>query len=444
MKNLKLTDLNKGQAMITAVIFFLVISLTVIFGIANPLLKQVRGGVERFKSSQSYFLAEAAVEDVIYRLNTAKPYSSNQTLSLNGESATVTTTSTATGKLITANSDVNDNVRKVQTNVILGTGISFHYGVQAGEGGFRLQNSSTITGNVHSSGPVIGTAGNLVYGDVVSAGSDGLVYGIHATGTVFSHTIGNSAQGTIIDKNAYYYQSISSNTTVNGTKFPNSSDQPIVPLPISDEQIEEWESYAEAGGVLTTAECDTYSAASNLCTWTTSRTIGPKKIPFNLLIKSSSAIITVSGPLWIVGNLTTQTGPTIRMDSNLGSQNVAIIADNPSNPTGSGIIDIGQTTIFQGSGAPGSFVFMISQNSSAESGGNTDAVKMSQGASAMIVYASHGQITLSQSVSVKEVTAYKIILTQSANVTYDTGLPSTLFSTGPGGGWEIIDWKEIE
>jgi hypothetical protein len=86
---------------------------------------------------------------------------------------------------------------------------------------------------------------------------------------------------------------------------------------------------------------------------------------------------------------------------------------------------------------------MISQNNSSENGGSTDAISMSQGASALVAYASHGQITLSQSVSLKEVTAYKIILTQSANVTYDTGLPSTVFSTGPSGGYSILNWKEI-
>jgi hypothetical protein len=62
---------------------------------------------------------------------------------------------------------------------------------------------------------------------------------------------------------------------------------------------------------------------------------------------------------------------------------------------------------------------------------------MSQGASALVAYAAHGLANLSQSVSVKEVTAYKIALSQSANVTYDTGLPSTLFESGPGGSWSF-------
>ena len=80
---------------------------------------------------------------------------------------------------------------------------------------------------------------------------------------------------------------------------------------------------------------------------------------------------------------------------------------------------------------------MISQNNSAETGGSTNAISMGQGASALVGYASHGQITLSQSTNVKEITAYKIVLTNTASVTYDTGLSNTLFESGPGGSWVV-------
>ncbi len=331
----------------------------------------------------------------------------------------------------------------MQANVVLGTGISFHYGVQAGQGGFELRNSSSITGNVFSSGSITG-AGNFIYGDVVSAGPDGLIDGIHATGTAWAHNIRESSSNpTIIDKDAYYVN-IDADVDVLGTGYPDSPDQDEIPLPISDEQIEEWKADAAVGGEMLESECDSYASSTNTCTISSSMSLGPKKIPFNLLVKTSAGVLTVTGPLWVVGNITMQTGPTIRMDPSLGSSNVAVIADNPSNPGGSGIIDVGQTTTFEGSGAPGSFVFLISQNNSAETGGTTDAFTMNQGASALVAYASHGQITLSQSVSVKEVTAYKIILTQSANVTYDTGLPSVLFESGPSGGYDVIDWLEVE
>src|SRR6185369_8461415 len=120
--------------------------------------------------------------------------------------------------------------------------ISFHYGIQAGMGGFSLNNSSSITGNVFAGGPVTGTGNNFVYGDVVSSGASGLVYGIHATSSVYAHTIGIAGTATTIDKDAYY--TTKTNTTVSGTLHPNSPDQPTVDLPITDTQIAEWESEA--------------------------------------------------------------------------------------------------------------------------------------------------------------------------------------------------------
>ncbi len=441
MINRKL-NLKRGQAMITAVMFFLIISVTIVMGISGPIIRQIKIGYETYKSKESYYLAEASIEDIVYRLRTNKQVSSTETLTLNGGSVSTTVTTTATGKEITSTANVNNDFRKLKTNVVLGTGISFHYGVQAGRGGFVLSNSSSITGNVFASGDVSGTGGNYIYGDVVSAGPTGAIYGIHATGSAYAHNLGRSGETTIIDKNAYYQTK--TNTTVTGISYPNSADQEIAELPITDEQIADWEAQALAGGIMVSSECDSYSSSSNTCTITTSKTIGPKKIPFNLLVKSSSGILTVAGHLWVTGNITAQTGPTIRISPSLGSQNVAIIADDPSNRAGGGLIDVGQSTAFQNSGAANSFVFMISQNNSAENGGSVNAITLNQGASAMVAYASHGQISLGQSVSIKEATGYKIVLSQSANVVYDRGLPSTLFSTGPSGGWEIQSWREIE
>ncbi len=433
---------KRGQAMLIAVIFFVAVSAVIIQQISVPTLTQIKIDREIEKSKKSYSLAEAALEEVIYRLRSGKQVLASETLDLNGGTVTVVTTNTATGKRILATASVDNDIRKVQADLVLGTGISFHYGVQAGNGGFVLSNSSSVTGNIHSSGPITGS-GNLISGDAVSAGPSGFIQGVHITGSAFAHTLGASGDSTEVDRHAYY-STLGPNVTVGGTKYPGTADQAIAPLPIPDEQINEWEAQALAGGTLASSFCDTYDSSSNTCTISSTKTLGPKKVPFNLLIKSSSGVLTIAGPVWVTGNITAQTGPTIKMASGLGSSNVAVIADNPSDRAGSGIISIGQSTIFSGSGAVGSFVFMISQNTSAENGGTIDAISMNQGAAALVAYASHGQITLSQSVSVKEVTAYKIRLTQSANVTYDTGLPSTVFSSGPSGGYSVINRMEVE
>ncbi len=425
-----LKNFKSGQAMLTMVIFFMFASIVIVFGIINPILKEAAISKNLVRSYQSFYTAQSGLEDIYYRVKNSKVYSTREDLSLNNSTTTTLTSDITGGKDIISLATTSSNARKMKMDIILGTGISFHYGVQSGRGGFDLQNSSSITGNVHSAGSVTGTGNNVVAGDVVSSGSSGLINGIHATGTAFAHTIQNST----VDKDAYYTTITS--TTVGGTSHPGAPDQGDVALPIPDSQISEWESDAASGGSVT--------CTGGKYTISSDTTIGPKKIPCDLLIKGSGITVTVTGPIWATGNIDTQVSPTIKMASSLGSSNVAIIADNSSNSTGSGIITIGQNTVFQGSGSTGSYVFMISQNNSSETGGSTNAISMGQGASALVAYASHGQITLQQSVSIKEVTAYKIILQNSANVTYDTGLPSVLFESGPSGGYDISSYQEIQ
>jgi hypothetical protein len=414
---------------------------------------------------QALALAEAGIDKATYQLNLDPTYAGETDTALGNGMFTISVTSVdASTKRITAHGYVPNSsnpvaTRQVQVNAVLNSSIvSFHYAVQTGNGGFLLQNSSSINGNVYSGGSVIGTGGsahcgnvtgwgNCIYGDIISAGAGGLVYGVTATSSVFAHTIGDATTKTTIVNDAHYANSIQNVFDANGNAisntFPGSADKTTAPLPISDALITDWENEAAAGGTMLSSACDSYSANTNTCTITSNKTLGPLKIPFNLLVKSSNGVLTVTGPLWVVGNITLQTGPTIKMDASLGSQNVAIIADDPNNRNTSGVLNIGQSTQFQGSGTAGSYVFMVSWNTSGETGvsnsvcsnGALDAICMSQSSSALVAYASHGQITFSQSAAVKAATAYKIILTQTANITYDTGLPSTEFQTGAGGSW---------
>ena len=88
---------------------------------------------------------------------------------------------------------------------------------------------------------------------------------------------------------------------------------------------------------------------------------------------------------------------------------------------------------------------MISQNNSAELGGSESAISMDNSASgSVILYAGHGLIDIQNSATLKEVTGYKIKAKNSANIVYNTGLANTLFTSGPGGGYEILNWKETQ
>lgn len=427
--NFKLITYNysSGQAMITAVIFFLFSSLIIMNGVSTPVVREVMIVNDLVRSKEGLFAAEGGIEDVIYRLKNGITVSSSESVSLNNSKATTTITDVTGGKTLATKADRNGFVRNMQATLTQGSGASFNYGVQSGIGGVLLENSSSIAGNVYSNGPVEGSGSNLILGDVVSAGPSGLVKNIHATSSVYAHTIENAD----IDKDAYYVSI--SNTTVDGVTYPGSTDQATTTMPISDSMVASWESDAQAGGVI-----------SSPCPYkiTDDMTIGPKKINCDLEI-SGDPVVTLAGNLWVVGNVTIQNTAIVNVSSSLGSNSVAIIADKASDRDGGSKILLQNTVEFQGSGQPNSYILFISQNNDAENGGNNVAIDAKNSVNGkVLLYASHGEISLQNSIIIKEVTAYRLRLKNSASVIYETGIANLLFSSGPSGGYSISSWGE--
>lgn len=424
----KLFKSQKGAALLIAVLFFLIISTTIVIGSSGPVIADRKAAQNLIKSKASYFASEAGVEDVSYRIIKSKDYDSAENLTLDGYTASTAVVDNAGAKEVTTTGNASNLIRKIKTKLITGDGVSFHYGVQVGEGGIVMENNSEVAGNVFSNGPIIGQNSNIVKGDIISAGLSGSVNGSHATGTVYAHSISNSD----IDKDAYYMTI--SNTTVDGVSYPGSPDQATSNLPITDAMIEDWKTAAAVSVI--SSPCP-YRISSNI-------TIGPVKINCDLEI-SGSPTVTIAGPVWVVGNIEIDNSPTIKLSSSLGANSVAVIADNPANRTTSSKIELENSTEFQNSGTEGSYILFVSQNNSAQNGGSEKAIKAENSMSGeVLVYAGHGEVQLKSSASLREVSAYKIRLSNYAKVIYKTGLTNLLFTSGPSGGYSIDSWKETE
>jgi hypothetical protein len=65
-------------------------------------------------------------------------------------------------------------------------------------------------------------------------------------------------------------------------------------------------------------------------------------------------------------------------------------------------------------------------------------------AAGAIFYTSNGLILLSNNMLAREVTGYKIQIDNNAVIEYESGLESSIFSSGPGGSWIVENWKETE
>lgn len=419
-----------------AVVSFTIFALIIVIGVTSPIIRQVQMVRDFQSSKQSYFTAEAGSEDAFYRIKSNLSTSFPETLTLAGATATVEVATTGSNEQeITSQGNANNLIRTVIKDITVTDGFEFSFAVQVGLGGLRMQNDSDVIGNVYSTGPIQGDDKNKNYilGDVVSSGSSGSITKVHATSSAYAHSISDS----IVDQNAYY-QSLT-NTTVTGTKFPGSSDQPDSTMPIPDSLLDQWESDAAAGGTIT-SPCP-YNISSNT-------TIGPKKINCDVVISGNGTVVTLTGAVWINGNLTVNNNPKFKVADSVGNKSVPILAHPSSNLTTKGIIDLNNDPDFYGSTSggvanPDSYVMLVSRNTGAETGGAAVAITAGNHVSGnLLLYAPHGEITLSNDVILREVTSYQLNLKNNAQVYYTIGLAQPLFVSGPGGKWKIKRWRE--
>ncbi len=418
---------NRGRSALIVSVIFTIVSTTIVVNLISPIVKEIREVRDLSRSKEGYFLAEASLEDVLYRLQNNKQVGTTEVISLNGSFATTTSADVSGKKEISSEGSVAGGFRKVKVVLDTGVGTAFFYGITTGQGGFLMENSSVVNGNIYSNGTVEGDNSAIVHGDVVSAGPTGLIEGIHSTSSAYANTIKDST----IDKDAYYQTKI--NTTVGGISYPGSANQPTTTMPISDSQIADWETDALSGGTYT-SPCP-YNITGNV-------TLGPKKINCDLNI-SGNPTITLNGNIWVSGNIDIANTAILQVGPGLSGKSVVIIADNPSNRTTSSKINLQNSTQYIGNGTS-SYIMLISENKSAESGGGEVAIDVKNSATGkLIVYSNRGRITLQNSMQLKEVTAYKLHLKNSATVNYESGLQNLLFSSGPGGGYDIVSWAEI-
>ena len=435
-----------GAAMLLFVLFFTFTTGVMMLALAQSIYFDLSDYNRLLKSKQAYLTTESLVEDMVYR-HVFETFSvgSTESLSLGGATASATTTYDSVNDVFEINgqASLQGVVRKVEALLSVGAGSAFSYGLQAGTGGITLSNNSTIIGNVYSNGVVTGAGSAQVRGDLVSAGASGRVNTITATGTIYANTIDRINAG----KNAHYNVQIGTNAQnpVAGTRFTPVTVQPIASMPISTTTITEWKDSITTYGT-------TITAADPLCstgTYTidTSVTIGYLKVECNLDIKKtgSGITVTVNGPVWATGNISFTTGPTIRVASSLGRRSVQFIADKTTDHLTSSKVEVRNSTQFFGSGDYRSYVMLLSMNDSARNGGSVKAIDVSQSANgAVLVYANDGLIDIGNGISLKEVTGYKINVAQNSTVRYESGLASLLFTSGPGGGYRLDDWRQQE
>lgn len=447
----------KGQAALIAVILMLVMMLSLVFAASGVALKDARVAEASTKARQSYFAAEAGVDDAVYRSKRGKILPSSFAISLNNASANISVTNTGSLREIKSSASRASAERAAYASLSNVSSAEFNYGAQVGNGGLDMSQNSEVrgsggaVGNVYSNGPVDGENGAKITGDLTIAGSNS-ANDITVLGTLRANTISNSnicgdAFYQAIDSGSLNFLNNPSSSTCSspltpGASNPGSPNPAAQEMPISDSQILNWKNDAASGGTINGNCGDSGAGGCNIPNNGT-LSLGPKKINGNLVLTKKQTLI-VTGTLYFTGNLDmdSSSGATIKCDPSFGTYSCVVIFD--------GWAHIKNNSTFQGSGTSGSYILILTTLAGCNGGAETPpcthhnaAMDLHNNATGAIFYAGDSMANLHNGVNVTELTAYKLRLDNNAIVTYEQGLANPQFSSGPSGGWDIINWKEI-
>jgi len=239
-------------------------------------------------------------------------------------------------------------------------------------------------------------------------------------------TIGNASTGT-------GRANLFVNANIHGSSCPNAycivENPPREELPISAGIIQDWKDVAAAGGVCAPPVCDV--SGNYKLTNGASGSLGPIKINGNLEL-DNNATLTVTGTLWVLGEITFSNNCTVRLSPGYGALSGVILTNSK--------VTISNNCVFEGSGQAGSYILLLTDKSSP----TEEVMAISNNSTGVIYYASNGTIEFSNNATAKEATAYGIELENNATITYESGLSNISFSSGPGAGYDISYWREVE
>jgi hypothetical protein len=366
-------------------------------------------------SVQAYFAAEAGVEDALLRLKNSMAWVNPISFPVGGGIAQTSITQTNPGiHVVAAQGSETSRIRKLQAVYQLsGTTPEFFYGAHVGAGGLQMDNNSQVIGNVFSNGNIVAESGTQITGSATVAEAGKKIEEAAVGQDAFADVCTNSTITGVLRANTQTGCTFGSFIAL-GT--PPSS----VPLPIGAQDIQAWKDAAQAGGTITGGyELDGSDTA----------TLGPKKITGNLEIEDS-AVLTLTGTLWVTGNVNVKNSARVKLASSYGAMSGIIVAD--------GIITLENNSISEGSGNPDSYLIYLSTNSA------NPALTIKNNAIADILYTSQGWLEVQNNAQLVEVTGHGIHLKNNAVITYELGLQDARFTSGPGASFELSSWKEVE
>jgi hypothetical protein len=345
----------------------------------------------------------------------------NLTVRITGNSSGKPSTTTIASTTVTATS-VSTSYGWIEavfsSNPILDTDTTYWLVLDTTANSTKYYTIGTNTGTYNTGTASLGTYGGTSWTGQSSDGyfsiwTGGINSSISST-TITGTTNAYSVSGSTVSGTLYCQTGSGNNKSCNTSQSPPSP----VALPISTAQIDAWKAEALAGGT-----------TNGTLTIPASQSLGPRKIVGDLNVDNGK-ILTVTGTLWVTGNITLSNNAIVRLASSYGTSSGVIIAD--------GTINLSNNSVFQGSGSSTSYVLSISTS-------NGTGFNISNNAGAVVVYVPYGTIYVSNNGGASQLTGETIQLSNNATISYNANIANLSVSSGSGGGaWSIATWKETE
>ena len=278
-------------------------------------------------------------------------------------------------------------------------------------------NGAKIIGNVFSNGSVTGNGPATIVNSLIVAGGSNSVSNI----TVDEHVNAYSCINATVKGNLDYHALGTNTCTVAGGSATTTEIIEQKDFGITPEMIDAWKEDAAKGEEIIGDYTVNYD-----------QTLGPAVITGNLHIDNNRKL-TLRGTVLVTGNFTSNPNAVIKLDSNYGELSGVILAE--------GTVHVKNNLILEGSGEQGSFLLFASLSDSMDS--NDPAIEVRNNADNAILFSPNGLMTIGNNADVVEILARRLVI-WSAVVEYDFGLADTRFSSGPGAGWKVASWREIE
>jgi hypothetical protein len=158
---------QKGAAILIVVLFFVILSTTILVGVSMPVVQQIENASDFLTSKKGYIVADVQTENALYRFNKGKT-DAPAVLSILGSTATAVLSEVGEDKQIDIEGAIGEFQRFIQARFQKDVGVAFNYGLQTGIGGLEMEGSSYIVGNVYSNGDIVGGGGNGWYNSYIS------------------------------------------------------------------------------------------------------------------------------------------------------------------------------------------------------------------------------------------------------------------------------------